>query len=87
MSIIYCFLTQIFDRIFNVVDTFRSLIETFPEVSIWLLSKAAKENEDWLREKHIICLRFTIEQQKYTNKTCRCSLASDHFNSGFRDCS
>ena len=26
------------------------IIETFPEVSIWLLSKAAKENEDWLRE-------------------------------------
>ena len=23
-----------------------------------------------------MCLRFTIEQQKYTNKTCRCSLGS-----------
>ena len=61
------------------------IIETFPEVSIWLLSKAAKENEDWLRGKHIICFRFTIEHQKKTNKTCRCSQASDHFNWGFRD--
>ena len=78
------FATEIFDCMFNVVDTFWSL-KLFQRCQSGFCRRRPRRTRTGWGKKHIICFRFTIEQQKYTNKTCRCNLASDHFNWGFHD--
>ena len=80
------FATEIFDCMFNDIDTCWSL-KLFQRCQSGFCRRRPRRTRTGWGKNHIMCLRFTTEEQKYTNKTCRCSLASDHFNWGFRDCS